>query len=182
MHYIAETLLADAHAIIEKSQIQRKIEHKNLRGTLREEILIEYMHSRLSYFALLGKGTIIDSNDANRLDGEDDIIIYDKEITPPIKMYSKSTNGIFHYNGVLARIEVKSSLEEKDYTQFINRSKNLTKFKVDFRKPRMIEGAYNHLFAYDSRANQKPEFERFIEACKKCGLDPLSGIVSNFFK
>jgi len=179
MHYIAETLLSDARATIERSSIQSAIEHKNLRGTLREEILLGFMDSRLPYFLQPGKGTIIDSQDLERLEGEDDIILYDREITPPIKMYSKSTNGIFHFNGVLGRIEVKSSLEASDYLQFVERSQIVAKFKVDVRTPtNKIDGAYNFLFGYDSRAHTKSEIMRFYEACEKSRVDPVSGVVS----
>ena len=127
MHYIAETMLADAQATIAQSSIQQSIEHKGLRGYLREDILLTFMEHRLPHFVMLGKGTIIDSQDRNRHEGEDDVILYDREITPPIRMYSGITNGVYHFNGVLGRIEVKSSLEACDYIQFIQRKYKIYK-------------------------------------------------------
>jgi hypothetical protein len=41
-----------------------------------------------------------------------------------------------------------------------------------------IDAAYNYLLAYDSRARNKPEIDRFYEACKNIGADPLSGIAN----
>jgi hypothetical protein len=180
MHYIAETLLIDAKAAIERSKLQQKIGHPGLRGVLREEILLAFMEFRVPHFVLLGKGTIIDSQDRHRHEGEDDVILYDKEITPPIKMYSGSTNGVYHFNGVLGRVEVKSSLEAKDYTQFVQRSHALTQFKVDVRHElvQSIDVAYNYLFAFDSIARSKCEIQRFYEACEKNQIDPLSGVAS----
>jgi len=180
MHYIAETLLADAEAAISRSSLQRAIGHSGLRGTLREEILLAFMEHRIPFFILLGKGTIIDSQDSHRYAGEDDVILYDREITPPIKMYSGSTNGVYHFNGVLGRIEVKSSLEASDYTQFIQRSHAVMQFRVDVRREptEKLDGAYHYLFGYDSVARSKPEIERFYEACEKDRIDPLSGIAT----
>ncbi len=179
MHYIAKTLLADAEAAINKSFIQNKINHKNLRGTLREDILLAFMETRRPYFLEPGKGTIIDTRDQEQYEGEDDVILYDKEITPAIKICSRGTNGVYHYNGVLGRIEVKSSLEAEDYLQFVKRSQAVAQFRVDVRsEPKGIEGAYNYLFGYDSRAKDKHEIMRFYEACQKSGMDPVSGKVS----
>ncbi len=179
MHYIAKTLLADAEAAINKSFIQNKIKHKNLRGTLREDILLAFMATRLPYFLEPGKGTIIDTRDQEQHEGADDVILYDREITPAIKMYFGGTNGVYHYNGVLGRIEVKSSLEAEDYLQFVKRSQAVAQFKVDVRsQPKGIEGAHNYLFGYDSRARDKNEIMRFYEACQRSGMDPVSGKVS----
>ena len=180
MHYIAETFLVDAQAAIDRSSLQRSIGHSGLRGALREEILLAFMEHRIPYFILLGKGTIIDSQDRHRHEGEDDVILYDREITPPIKMYSGSTNGVYHFNGVLGRIEVKSSLEASDYTQFVQRSQALTQFRVDVRREpaRRIDAAYNYLLGYDSVARSKSEIERFYEACARDQIDPLSGIAT----
>ncbi len=180
MHYIAETLLADAQAAIDRSSLQKSIGHSGLRGTLREDILLAFMKDRLPHFILFGKGTIIDSQDRHRHEGEDDVILYDREITPPIKMCHDSTNGIYHFNGVLGRIEVKSCLEASDYTQFVRRSRAVTQFRVDVRQELTgrIDGAYNYLFGYDSASRSKSEIRRFSEASAKEQIDPLSGIAS----
>jgi len=180
MHYIAEILLTDAQATIDRSSHQRSIEHRGLRGNLREDILLGFMEHRLPHFILLGKGTIIDSQDQDRHEGEDDVILYDREITPPIRMYSGSTNGVYHFNGVLGRIEVKSSLEARDYIQFIERCQTVMQFRVDVRKELTggIDGAYHYLLGYDSRAQKKPEIERFYEACENIGANPVSGIAT----
>lgn len=177
LHYVAESLLADARSTIERSSIQQAVGHKGLRGTLREEILLAFMDGRLPHFVLLGKGAIIDSNAATQFNGEDDVIVFDKHMTTPIKMYSGSTNGIYHFNGVLSRIEVKSSLEASDYDQFVTRSRDIMKFRVDVRQlGKNYEGAYNFLFGYDTIAKSKPEIARFYEACDKVGEDALSGV------
>ena len=138
------------------------MDHKSLRSTLREEILLGFMESRLPHFLLPGKGTIIDSTERNRHEGEDDVILYDREITPPIKMYSHSTNGVYHFNGVLGRIEVKSSLEARDYLQFVKRSEAIRQFKASVRADHIrLDAGYNYLFGYDSRAKKKHEIRRF---------------------
>ena len=176
MNYIENTLIADAKAAIDKSKYQDLVDHKLLRGCLREDILLSVMTPWLPYFLGAGKGTIFHTPDDSILSGEDDILLYDKTICPPVKMYSESTNGIFHYNGVLARIEVKSSLGVSDLKQFIERSQKIMNFKVDVRKPGLnFKGAYNLLFGYDSRALKKSEIKRLNEASKSCGFDPLSG-------
>jgi hypothetical protein len=129
---------------------------------------------------MLGKGTILHTVNADRLEGEDDIIICDEYVCPPLRVDPETKTGIYHYNAVLGRIEVKSTLEKSDIRQFVDRSRQITRFRIDVRSDEVgpIEGAYNYLLAYGSKAKAKDELMRFREVCKEKNVDPDCGFVS----
>ena len=181
MNYVEKMLVNDCKAAIDRSDSQAEIDHKGLRGTLRENVLSGVLRPWLPPYVSLGKGTIIDSQSPHSLEGEDDIIICDEQICPPLKIDHETNNGIYHYNGVVGRIEVKSSLEKGDIRQFVERSQSIARFRVDVRRlGRRKDGAYNYLLAYDSRATEKDEITRLFEVCGEKGVDPCSGLVSVF--
>lgn len=181
MNYVHRALINDARDAMSRSASQSSIDHKPLRGVLREEILTRILRPWMPPYIFLGKGTIVHTSNADRLlEGEDDIIICDEHVCPPLRVDSETRTGIYHYNGVLGRIEVKSRLEKCDIRQFVERSRTITRFKFDVRSDEIgpIEGAYNYLLAYDSKAKEKDEFLRFREVCQEKDIDPDCGFVS----
>lgn len=180
MNYVHRAIINDARDAITRSASQSSIDHKALRGVLREEILTRILRPWMPPYIFLGKGTIVQTSNADHLEGEDDIIICDEHVCPPLRADSETRTGIYHYNGVLGRIEVKSRLEKSDIRQFVERSHAITGFRIDVRSEAIgpIEGAYNYLLAYHSKAKDKDELARFREVCLEKHIDPESGFVS----
>ena len=62
--------------------------------------------------------------------------------------------GVFLYNSVIARIEVKSTVSRADLVTFVRASKDIASLKHSVQPgfKDALEGAFNLLFAYESDA------------------------------
>lgn len=124
------------------------------------------------------------SNSVYRDSSQDDIIVYDKSLTPPVLVSSQAPEGVFLYNSVLMRTEVKSVVTAQAVKDFIASSCEVSKMTVTVREgyKKNYTGAINAFvtFGTDLR-NNNPDSElmRFIGAMKETGVDPTSGIVSS---
>jgi hypothetical protein len=135
-------------------------------------------------------GMIIAAENKRREFTQDDIILYDETLCPPVLASNNAPEGVFLFNSVIARIEVKSELTRSDIKNFVESSVEISnlQFSVrpDYRPPDCKEGVFgpfNLLFAFDSDAGGKGkpdyELERLCAVMKECGVDPMSGIVSS---
>ncbi|MCK4869730.1 MAG: hypothetical protein KAS93_01330 [Gammaproteobacteria bacterium] len=125
-NYIVNRLRCDARHALDLAQHERVIEHTVVKGRFREIIVENLLRPWLPPFVGFGTGIITDSNVEEKL-GQDDIILYDKDIMPPILQSSYCPDGVFPYNGVLLRIEVKSILENSELKKFAESSKRIAK-------------------------------------------------------
>jgi len=164
---------------------EEKIQHTGLRGRLRELLIDNILTPWLPPYVLSGTGTIIEAENLKRESTQDDIILFDKTLAPPILGSSNTKEGIFLFNSVLARVEVKSTVTRGFMKDFCSTSLELSKLKFavgnDFSANYF--GAFNLFFAFKSDAdlenkNDNFELKRLVEVMKELGIDPLSGIVS----
>jgi len=184
-NYILDKLRADSLHLIHLSRNEEKIQHTGLRGRLRELLIDNILTPWLPPYVLSGTGTIIEAKNLKRESTQDDIILFDKTLAPPILGSSKTKEGIFLFNSVLARVEVKSTVTRAYMKDFCSTSLELSKLKftvgIDFSANYF--GAFNLFFAFKSDAdlenkNQNFELKRLVEVMKELDIDPLSGIVS----
>lgn len=167
-NYLFERLRGDALAALARSEAQENIVHAGLRGRFREIFVTDLLSPWLPPVCACGTGTIIcGKTNTYRIGTQDDIIIYDKSSMPPILVGSSGEEGVFLFNGVLLRIEVKSTLRNKDLKRFANSSVSLSKmgFTVTpiHKKKEVLFGVLNMIFAFASDLHTKAEneFERF---------------------
>ncbi|MFA7290329.1 MAG: DUF6602 domain-containing protein [Melioribacteraceae bacterium] len=184
-NYILEKLRADSLHLIHLSKNEEKIQHKGLRGRLRELLIDNILTPWLPPYVLSGTGTIIEAENLKRESTQDDIILFDNTLAPPILGSSNSKEGIFLYNSVLARVEVKSTVTREYIKDFCFTSLELSKLKFSIKNDfdKNYYGAFNLFFAYKSDAdlenkNENFELKRLVEVMKELNIDPLSGIVS----
>jgi len=181
-NYILDRLRADSINLLNHSDNQESIKHPGLRGRFRELLINDILIPWLPPYVSCGTGTIIDSRNMKRKFTQDDIILFDKSLTPPVLYSRNSEEGIFLHNSVLARIEVKSTVTKQYLKNFCISSLELSKFKfatwpkcsVNFITP------FNLIFSYKSDSNNEDEnfeLKRFINVMKEVGIEPLSGIV-----
>ena len=182
-NYILDRLKTDAIGLLSKADNYGKIQHSGLKGRFRELLINDILIPWLPPYTSCGTGTIIDSPNTKRTFTQDDIIIYDTSLTPPILVSNQSPEGVFLYNSVLMRIEVKSLLNKNEIRNFIKASKEIADLKLALwqtpNKP--FIGALNMLFAYDSdltEGNDNKEIQRITETMEEYQIDPTSGIVS----
>jgi hypothetical protein len=184
-NYILDRLRVDSLHLIHLSTNEEKIQHNGLRGRLRELLIDNILTPWLPPYVLSGTGTIIEAENLKRESTQDDIILFDKTLAPPILASGRAKEGIFLFNSVLARIEVKSTVNRGFMKDFCSTSLEISKLKfstsVNFSAN--YYGCFNFFFAFKSDAdleNKDENFElkRLVGVMKELGIDPLSGIVS----
>jgi hypothetical protein len=53
---------------------------------------------------------IVDNEDRVRESTQEDIVVFDRSVVPGVLAHSSAAEGVFPIDGVLARVEVKSTL------------------------------------------------------------------------
>jgi hypothetical protein len=83
--YILNRLRADASHVLELAKQQGELQHQGIKGRFRELLINNLLAPWLPPYCECGTGMII-QGDGNvyRDSTQDDIIIYDRSITPPI--------------------------------------------------------------------------------------------------
>jgi len=182
--YILDRLRCDANHAILLSKNEEKLQHSGIKGRFRELLIDNILTPWLPPYIKCGTGMIIAASNQKRDYSQDDIIVYDQSIVPPVLTSKNAPDGIFLYNSVLARIEVKSTLTRAHVKDFVKSSLEISKLLVTVHNENTpnFEGAYNLLFAFSSDSDGKKdadfEIQRLAEVMKQEGLDVLSGIVS----
>lgn len=180
--YIIDRLRADANHLLLLAENEDKLQHQGMKGRFRELLIDNILSPWLPPDVKCGTGMIIGGENFRRDSTQDDVILYDKSLCPPVLVSDGAPEGIFLYNSVLARIEVKSTLNRSELNKFVRASIDISKFKVDVRPgcDALFTGALNMLFAYksDQKIEEDKELKRLVEVMKEENLDSLSGIVS----
>lgn len=181
-NYIIDRLRSDARHLLLLAENEGKLQHKGLKGRFRELLIDNLLSPWLPPDVRCGTGMIIDNENRQRDSTQDDIIIYDNSLCPPVLVSDAAPEGVFLYNSVLARLEVKSLLNRGELEKFVSSSIEISKFEVSVPPgcQRRFTGALNLLFAYrsDQKKEENNEIYRLIDVIKKKSLDPLSRIVS----
>lgn len=183
-NYILERLRADAAHTIALAECESAVQHSGLRGRLREILIANLLAPWLPPFCKCATGMIIESNNKPRRATQDDILVVDQTIAPPVLASMNGPEGIFPLNSVLLRIEVKSKLSARGLSDFIDASSEV--IKMQFTKQpgckRKFTKPYNVLVAFKSDSSSEEwdyEFHRFCKIMKrkKCP-PPLSGFIT----
>ncbi len=182
--YILSRLRSDATHAIALAEHERRLQHSGLKGRFRELLIDNILTPWLPPYVSCGTGMIIAAENKLRESTQDDIIIYDKSLAPPVLASNNAPEGVFLFNSVLARIEVKSRLTRKDAKCFVKSSLEIAKLRVSVHPncKSSFEGPFNLLFAFtsDAKGGDNPDFEvkRLHEVMAECGVNPGEGIVS----
>jgi len=182
--YILERMRADAAHAISVAEREAAIQHLGLRGRLRETLIANLLAPWLPPFCKCTTGMIVESRNKLRKSTQDDIIVIDPSLAPPVLANADVPENVFLFNSVLLRIEVKSTLNRKGLSDFIDASSEMARMQfykqpdcsVKFTKPCSILVA----FTSDSSSDDwDHEFRRFCRVMKNKKCPPvLSGFVS----
>jgi hypothetical protein len=181
--YILSRLRIEAAHVITLAEHENRLQHSGLKGRFRELLIDNILTPWLPPYISCGTGMIIAAENKLRESTQDDIIIYDKSLVPPILASSHASEGVFLFNSVIARIEGKSTLRRIDVKDFIKSSLEIAemKFTVVPNFTTKLESPFNLLFAFtsDAQGENDPDFElkRLCEVMAECNVDPKSGIV-----
>lgn len=182
--YLLQRLRADAAHLLSLAENEGKLKHPGVKGRFRELLIDNILSPWLPPDVHCGTGMIVASNNERKEATQDDVVLYAKSLCPPVLVSKYAPEGVFLYNSVLARIEVKSCLNNTELTKFVVAAKEIDTLKLDVRDgcTNQFTGALNFLFAYksDLKSGQDSELKRLISVMKSelINIDPLSGIVS----
>jgi len=183
--YILEKIKADGAHLISLSKIEEKTPHAGLRGRFRELLIDNMLNPWLPPYVATGTGMIIADNNQKRQFTQDDIILFDKSLAPPILASQSGLEGVFLYNSVLARIEVKSTVKRKslkDFCKSCNESSQLNfSFRPDSKKDHTKPTHF--IFGYKSDSNssnddENSELRRLVSVMREEQIDPIGGRIS----
>ncbi len=182
--YIFQRLRADAAHTIAVAECEAAIQHPGLRGRLREILIANLLAPWLPPFCKCATGMIVESRNKPRKATQDDILVIDSSLAPPVFANIDGPEGVFLFNSVLLRIEVKSTISREGLFDFIGASAEVARMQFDkqpeckakFMKPYSILVA----FKSDSLSDEWDyEFHRFCKVMKERACPPaLSGFVS----
>ena len=189
-NYILDELMASARSVLEKAKTKGLLNNSDVVGDLREALIRDLLEPWLPPYMKCVSGVILDGNETtSSKPGQVDVIIYDSSVVPSILVERK---GVVLFNGAIARIEVKSTLNQEEVEKFVLRCKqNLTlKWKVSdihgrclFDSPSRVPpfAPMNMLFAYGSAFGSKDpdsDYRKVVEAMQDQGVESCSGLVS----
>ncbi len=140
------------------------ITHTVVKGTIREILLRDLFRPLVPSDLGIGTGQIATLD--NRLSPQQDVVIYDRRILPPVLF--EGTTGLFPVESVLAAVEVKTTLtaaelrEAHENAAIVN---GYTYYHGDEESPRNVKHVMSEVFALDSdlAASGKTELERYRE-------------------
>lgn len=181
-NYIIDRLRADSDHVLNLFKNEGKIPHTLVKGRTREILINNLLQPWLPPGVKCGTGIVIDANNLVKGSGQEDIVLFDESLCPPVLASANTPDGVFLYNSVFARVEVKSKLTRNYVRNFISSSLEYMKFQVTVRPEckRKFTGAVNLLFAYESdqKNENDNEYFRLMSVFEELKIDPISGIVS----
>ena len=181
MNWVLERLRADSLHVSQLATIDGQIGHPGVKGRFRELLLNNLLIPWLPSGMACGTGLIIDHRQRMVDARQDDIVIVDPVLAPAVLASPNSTQGVYFYDSVLCRIEVKSTLRKLDLTAFVESSEQLAQLTlaVDIGQTPQMAGAMNMLVAFESEIAAGKELEFLSDAMTTRQLDPWGGIVSS---
>src|SRR6266550_513264 len=124
--YILDRLRADAAHTIAVAECEDAIQHHGLRGRFREILIANLLAPWLPPFCKCATGMIIEAKNKSRRSTQDDILVIDPSLSPPVFASTDGPEGVFLLNSVLFRIEVKSRITRQGLSDFIDSSLEIT--------------------------------------------------------
>ncbi|MGD0320317.1 MAG: DUF6602 domain-containing protein [Acidimicrobiales bacterium] len=180
-NYILGRLRSDSRHVCHLAEHEGQVSHPGVKGRFRELLMNNLLVPWLPPSVGCGTGVIIDAKQQVDDAGQDDIVLFDPLFAPPILASPQSTHGVYLFNSVLCRIEVKSTLRKEDLKRFVDASKRIADLKFTLKHGATVPdlyGAFNMLVAYESRIAAGQELDYLCEEMTRGGLAPTGGKVS----
>jgi len=170
--YIRSRLRADAAHLVARAKAEEFIVHKGLRGRFRELLVDAILAPWLPPYAACGTGMIVDIDDKVREATQEDIVIFDRSLVPAVFAHNSAMEGVFPFDGVLSRVEVKSILTRADLRRAVLASKEI--YEMHFCGPhgRTAAMPISAIFAFksDLTGDAVDELTRLLSVVDECGL------------
>lgn len=164
-----DLILARAQAAIGATGAVTGIGHSGLKGQLREIVIRDLLRPLFPANIGLGTGEIITAN--NQHSQQQDVVVFDKSIVPPILL--EGTTGVFPIESVLFAIEIKTVLtatELKSSIESANQLRSLLYLPGEYDSDgklmqSIVQSVIPAILAFHSDLSEsgKTELERFNE-------------------
>jgi len=180
--YLYHRVRADAKRLLEMTEVEGRLPHQGVKGRMRELLVDDFLAPWLPSSCGIGTGTIIDGRGGERPHNQDDVIIYDRDIMPVVLGSRSAKDGVFPFNSVLMRVEVKSTVNAEEVRNFVASSRDLAALKIVQRpgsKP--VTGGVNLLFGFGTDLKEGSGYDdlsRLLKTMSELAIEPTSGIVS----
>ncbi len=125
-NYIRERIRASARFAVHQARVEEAIEHDGIRGRFREILVEALLEPWLPPSAGIGTGMIVNHERQVRTKTQEDLIAYDRAIGPSAFASSKTGEGVFTFNSILCRIEVKSTLRKVDIDESVRAAREVS--------------------------------------------------------
>jgi hypothetical protein len=180
--YLLNRLRADAGHAAELSRLENEIGHGGTKGRHRELLVDHLLRPWLPLCVSCGTGLIIDQNQKLASASQDDVIVYDPLLVPPVLATGANTEGVFLYDSVYFRIEVKSVLRREHIRDFVNsceamRSMTGTVEPSFHDTNRHVLAPMNALVAFSSEIADGKDLRYLVDAISELHA-PTPGLVS----
>lgn len=175
--YVRERVRSDAAHAVDLARVEAAIPHTGLKGRLRELLVENLLSPWLPAVARCGTGTILSHQAAARTKTQEDVVVYDPSLAPSVLASPRGGEGLFTYNSVLARVEVKSMLNRTELDDSITAARELSELSfTDTASSGSTtwERPISCLFAYgtDLTSGERGEVARLLEALRPFGEQP----------
>jgi hypothetical protein len=178
--YLLQRLRCDAAHVLARAEVEATVTHQGLKGRFRELLIDNLLAPWLPPYVACGTGLIIGTGNTEYVSGQEDIVLYDRSLAPPILASSNAPEGVFLSSSALGRIEVKSRLNAEGVTGFIEATKKVAALRVTSQRPVQFGRTFNHIFAFHSdqvakaQAGDDSELRRVLGRMSEAGLDRTS--------
>lgn len=179
-NFVLERLRSDARHTMDLAKTMRVIGHPGVKGRFRELLINTLLRPWLPANVGCGTGILVDVDQRVSNAGQDDILLFDQLLSPAALASTDSSDGVFFFDNVLLRIEVKSTLNCADIAKFAKTSKATSELRMAGNDQRadLVPGAFNSLIAYDTNVAHGHELRYLRQSLEAEGVDPESGVVS----
>jgi len=178
-HLFRKFIRDSVDGVIKKAQRASGVDHPGMIGEIREEALKDIFRPILTDVADVGYGKITDY--VGHLSKETDLIIYSKDINPPILYDTGGARGIFPAETCLYSIEVKSKTSSNEIKDAIKKARVIREMQYSPGFYDNFGNAPSHsitpivtvFFSFSSDLTGKSELERYLVLDPEGNTDPL---------
>lgn len=185
-NYVVERILIDADRVVALAHLQKRIPHPALKGRFRELLVDGILEPWLPATVHCATGTVVSFHNSFRNKTQDDILLIDRSVSPSVLMKPHVQEGVYMRNSVLARIEVKSTLDVNGYRGFAESCAEYRQLGLDLDDERAAAGIIdmkelNFLFAFES-AVSADTLRSWLGSTTDGSLSALCVLDSGFWK
>ena len=167
-NYVFDRILIDAHRVVALAEQQSNIEHPGIKGRFRELLVDGILEPWLPTTVQCATGTVVSQKNHFRSKTQEDILLIDQSISPLVLIKPHVQEGVYMRNSVLARIEVKSSLDLGGFEEFIKSCDEYHLLRLDLDNEQFEANAIkmqeiNILFAFKSLVKKDTVFSWFSQ-------------------